>query len=433
MQNKYFKKEIYDDLPDLLKKLVGEFSEREKDVVLLSSLGVLSNCIPNVMGYYDKKKHFSHLYTMVIAPPASGKGSMGYSSILIDKIHQHELNKSRSKIKNWGKEKIGKCPSLDVKILPGNVSSSKFYSHMKENEHGLLIFESEADSISNMLKQDWGNFSDILRKAYHHEKISISREIDDKFIEVESPKLSMVISGTPGQVKPLVLSTENGLFSRFLYYYFDDGIEWKDVTPTDNFTDYTTVFKNSSNDIYELYVELEKVKEPIEFQFTDEQWEKLNCTLKNATTIFLDNGLSSLSSSVFRNGLNLFRIAMVLSVLRNIDTITDNQKLICADIDFEISHSIIKYLLDHVILVSEIFKKDKFGLSVYDLNILSNLPKKFKRDEAIKIAGKLEIKTRTMDGYLKKWKIKNVIKPVKPGYYEKILNNVNIANVAILK
>lgn len=131
---------------------------------------------------------------------------------------------------------------------------------MKNNKHGLLILESEADSISNMLKQDWGNFSDILRKAYHHEKIPISREIDDKFIEVESPKLSMVISGTQGQVKPLILSKESGLFSRFLYYYFDDGVKWKDVTPNGSLVDYTTVFEKTSNDVFKPYNRLEKIE-----------------------------------------------------------------------------------------------------------------------------------------------------------------------------
>jgi hypothetical protein len=161
------------------------------------------------------------------------------------------------------------------------------------------------------------------------------------------------------------------------------------------------------------------MEQPVEFQFTDEQWKKLNCTLKKATTIFSENGLSSLVSSVFRSGLNLFRIAMILSVLRNIDTITDNQKLICADVDFETAHSIIKYLLDHVILVSEIFEKDKFGLSVYELNILSSLPKNFKREEAVKIGKNLDVKTRTMDTYLNKWKTKKALKIVKPGYYEK--------------
>ncbi len=105
IDNKYFKNEVYDELPELLKALVSQFEGREKDVVLLSSLGVLSNCMPNVMGYYDKRKHFPNLYTMIIAPPASGKGSMGYSSILIDKIHQNRLKESRDKIKKWEKEK----------------------------------------------------------------------------------------------------------------------------------------------------------------------------------------------------------------------------------------------------------------------------------------------------------------------------------------
>ena len=424
IDNKYFKDEIYDELPEFFKSFVNQFSEREKDVVLLSSLGVLSNCIPNVMGYYDKKKYFPHLYTMVIAPPASGKGSMNYTSILIQKIHQKTLKDSRELIDKWEKDKKGPEPKLKVKNLPGNVSSSKFYSHMKDDKHGLLIFESEADSISNMLKQDWGNFSDILRKGYHHEKISISRETDDKFIEIDSPKLAMVVSGTKGQVKPLILSKENGLFSRFLYYYFDDGIAWKDVTPSDDFQDYSIPFSESSKKVYKLYETLVNIKEPIEFQLTSEQWKKLNDTLRNATIIFKNNGLNSLVSNVFRNGVNLFRIAMVLSVFRNIDTIDQNQTLICDDKDFEIARLMIKYLLDHAILVSELFDKEKYGLSMYELNVLSNLPVSFKRSEAIEVGEKQDIKPRTMDNYLRKWKKIKVLKTVKTGFYEKQIKNV---------
>ena len=418
-ENKYFKNEIYDDLPELLKPLVSQFTGREKDVVLLSSLGVLSNCMPNVLGYYNNKKHFPHLYTMVIAPPASGKGSMNYTSILIEKIHKKALKESRDKINKWKKESKGQMPKLDVKILPGNVSSSKFYSHMKGDKHGLLIFESEADSISNILKQDWGNFSDILRKAFHHEKISLSREVDDKFIEVDSPKLSMVISGTKGQVKPLILSKENGLFSRFLYYYYDDGIEWKDVTPTDDFVDYSILFDKSSAEVFKLYKTLDKIKEPIEFQLTDEHWKELNSTLKNATLIFKYNGLDTLVSSVFRNGVNLFRIAMILSVIRNIDTIDTAKLLVCDDKDFETAHAIIKHLLDHVILVSELFENEKYGLTVYELHVLSHLPKSFKRSQAIEIGEGLDIKARTIDNYLKKWKKKRVLQTPKTGFYEK--------------
>ena len=301
MVEKCFSKEIYDDLPDLLKGLVHEFDNREKDIVLLSSLGVLSNCMPNVVGFYDRKKYHPHLYTMVIGPPASGKGSMNYASLLIEKVHQKKLKESRDKINLWEKSKKGDRPDLDARVIPGNVSSSKFYSHMKNNEHGLLIFESEADSISNMLKQDWGNFSDVLRKAFHHEKISISREMDDRFIEITAPKLAMVVSGTEGQVKPLILSQENGLFSRFLYYYFNDGVVWKDVSPKEDYLDYSLAFEDASNKILTLYEQLEKLKTPIEFRLTPEQWEKLNSTLETATSIFEKSGLGSLTD--FKNAL----------------------------------------------------------------------------------------------------------------------------------
>ncbi|MEH6764111.1 MAG: DUF3987 domain-containing protein [Aequorivita antarctica] len=424
MEKEYFSREIYENLPDLLQNLVKGFDDREKDIVLLSTMGVLSNCIPNVIGFYGRKKHYPQLYTMIIAPPASGKGSMNYASILIEDIHQKKLEESREKIKFWEKQKKGEKPNIDARIIPGNVSSAKFYSHIKNNEHGLLIFESEADSMSNMLKQDWGNFSDILRKAFHHEKISISREIDDKFIEVTSPKLAMVISGTEGQVKPLILSKENGLFSRFLYYYFNDEVEWKDVTPDEENLDYSIIFKESSSKILRLYEELEKLQKPIEFKLTTAQWEKLNYTLKTATSIFTNTGLTDLIPTAFRNGVNLFRIAMILSVIRKIDSIKDDEILTCNDQDFEIAHSIIKYLLDHVLLVAELFEKDKYGLSVFELNILSNLPKKFKRSEAIDIGEELDIKSRTMDNYLKKWKKKGALKAPKTGFYEQQISTV---------
>ena len=40
------------------------------------------------------------------------------------------------------------------------------YAYMGSSKHGLLIMESEADTMSNMLNNDWSNYSDVLRKAF---------------------------------------------------------------------------------------------------------------------------------------------------------------------------------------------------------------------------------------------------------------------------
>ena len=414
---------VYKNLPELLKSLVVGFSEREKDIVLVSSLAVMSNCMPNIYGVYDGKDNLPHLYLMVIAPPASGKGTMGYSLELIDKIHQKILSDSKLQIAAWKKNKNSdgsSKPSIKVKLLPGNISSSKFYKYLSDSEHGLTIFETEADTLSSMLKQDWGDFSDILRKAFHNEKLSISRATDDYYLEIKHPKLSMVLSGTPGQVKPLIQSTENGLFSRFLFYYFNDIVKWKDVSPSNHNLNHKAIFKSAGNDLYTLYSNLMTLKNKIEFKLSDDQWKKLNADFGDATDVFETNGLGVLKSSVFRIAPIQFRIAMILTVIRNIKSISKHKEITCSDVDFRSSQLLIQYLLNHTIKVSELFEKEKNKLSVIEYSILSKLPKNFKRVDAIKISQKALVKDRTMDNYLKTWCIKKVVRKLSPGYYEKI-------------
>ncbi|WP_292012942.1 DUF3987 domain-containing protein [Chryseobacterium sp.] len=96
MKNRVIEQVIYDNLPEELKKLTENFTGREKDIVLLSSLGVLSTCFPNIKGLYDGDTVYPNLYTLIIAPPASGKGVMNYSRILIEKIHNTILEDSRT-------------------------------------------------------------------------------------------------------------------------------------------------------------------------------------------------------------------------------------------------------------------------------------------------------------------------------------------------
>ncbi|MFN4149911.1 MAG: DUF3987 domain-containing protein, partial [Candidatus Sericytochromatia bacterium] len=210
---------VYQNLPEPLKGITNNFTGRERDIILLSSIGAISACLPKVFGIYDMKKYNTNLYLFIIAPPASGKGIMNWAKKLIDPIHEDIVRESRRKILEFNNssdtDNIPK-PKLKLKIMPGNVSSAKVYSHLEDADDGVVIFESEADSLSNMLKQDWGNFSDLLRKSFHHETISISRQTEDKYYDIKSPQLSIVVSGTPDQVRPLIQSKENGLFSRFI-------------------------------------------------------------------------------------------------------------------------------------------------------------------------------------------------------------------------
>src|SRR5690554_2795318 len=96
MERRHIDKYVYNRLPEDLIKLTEPFESREKDIVLLSSLGVLSSCLPNVNGVYDGDFVYPHLYLMVIAPAASGKGVMNYSRLLIEPIHDKIFKESKT-------------------------------------------------------------------------------------------------------------------------------------------------------------------------------------------------------------------------------------------------------------------------------------------------------------------------------------------------
>lgn len=416
MDNNLLPETVYENLPDSIKELFNHFEEREKDITLLASLTVLSSCIPNVYGIYGNHKVYSNLYLMIIAPPASGKGVMNHTLGLIEKIHLKIYEDSKGARKLAIKDKEKNIPQIQVKTIPANISTAELYSLMNRSNHGNLIFETEADTLSILMKNDWGNFSDVLRKAFHHETISISRKMDDILFVIKEPKLSLAMTGTPNQLKPLIESKENGLFSRFIYYKFDTISEWKHAFSSS--INKSTIFNQTGNEIiFNLYSRLASLNREIEFKLTTEQQDKSQEELKSIHDIILaDNNLSFLSN-VKRHGIIHFRICMILTLLRNEEEIADIVNVECSDIDFEIALTITKTLLRHSYLV---FKSLGIAetLPQVEIDILNKLDSTFERIDVINHGTGLS--TRTLDKKLKEWISKRIIKKLKHGHYEKL-------------
>jgi len=236
---------IFDQLPDILRKGCKAFTDRrERDVFLTGALAVLSGCVPNVTGLYDRALNYPNIFSFIIAPAASGKGAMKYAKMLGDVYHKHLLEESQESFKEYKiqltdyyqslaqykKNKRSTPPEEPIQppfrilFIPANSSSAMVIKHLKDSTGSGIMCETEADTLGNTLKQDWGGYSDLLRKAFHFEKMSYSRKSNEEFFEIDEPRLSVAISGTPKQVLRLIPSTEDGLFSRFLFYVFS--VQW---------------------------------------------------------------------------------------------------------------------------------------------------------------------------------------------------------------
>ncbi len=215
MDTPVFPEKVFTLLPNILKERCEKYNDkREREMFLISSIMAISECLPNVYGIYDQRKVLSNLYAMIIAPPASGKGVVAGSIEYIQPLKdcfalQNEITSLEEGPKN-SKFK----PQKKRLVIPANSSSASFIKKLNAMGGSGIMFETEADSLSSTLKNDCGNYSDMMRKAFHHEPITSGRIDEEASVEIPHPQLSILITGTFDQVRSMKLHDPmNGLQS----------------------------------------------------------------------------------------------------------------------------------------------------------------------------------------------------------------------------
>ena len=430
---------VYDNLPPILFESCQAFKQnRERDVFLTGALAILSGCLPNVTGVYSSNLVYPNLFSFILAPAASGKGSLKFAKALADKYHEKTLASSSEEKKKYeeeladyktlkakGKLKPGKempkHPKFKVVFIPANTSNAKIMQHLEWNNGKGIICETEADTLGQTFKNEWGAYSDLLRKSFHHEKVSKSTKTDGEYIEVNNPQLSVALSGTPKQVFNIITSAEDGLFSRFIFYVFKTDAIWLDPSPKGNTVNLTDYFTTQSYKVLKLVEFYEK--EEMILQLTDEQWERFNpifsSFLEQISTFVSEDALSI----VKRLGLILYRFCMIFTAIRKYDSKDRNKEIYCSDIDFETALALTETYIQHsVIMFNNLPKqgeKGPFKSGENKKKFFEALPVKFQRKEAIEIAKKFNMSERSVDSFLKDCLGKYLLQP-KTGWYEKV-------------
>jgi hypothetical protein len=415
--------DIFDKLPVILKSGCSAFTDnRERDVFLTGALSIISGCLPNVSGVYAQQTIYPNLFCFIIAPAASGKGAMKFSKMLADKEHanmllvsreadktyQAEINEFRNKQRFRKKnDEVGdppEQPPFKVLFIPANASYAKILWHIEQNQGDGIICETEADTMGNVLKQEWGSYSDMLRKAFHHERLSSSKKTNNEYIEVNNPRLSVALSGTPSQVVGLIASSEDGLFSRFIFYAFKVEPVWRDVSPYASNINLTDHFGQLSEQVVTLITFLKQ--NPTVVELSKKQWDRLNTTCGlwlQQVTVF--NGIDS-GSIVKRLGIVMYRIAMIFTALRKFENGDASATVICTDEDFDTALKLAQHYLDHsVFMFHNLPRQDQLNIFKGGSNkqqFYDELPKQFKRAEAIELGKKHGLSERTIDNLLKK-------------------------------
>lgn len=429
----------YSLMPEIIKRGVSCFLDpRERDVFFTGALSILSACIPHVTGEYNRQRVYPNIFSFVIAPPASGKGSLKYSHLLGSVIQSKLLEDSQKQERKYQKElqyykhtkrkknnnpdeDPPKRPAFKVFYIPANSSYAMVINHLNENGGAGVICETEADTMGYILKQDWGSYSDMLRKAFHHETISSSRKMDNQYLEVKNPRLSVALTGTPSQILGLISSADDGLFSRFLFYVYKAKPIWNDVSPQPGLPNLSETFSKLAMDIYHMSILMSDQKSS--FMLTPEQWIKLNESFTHMLCQVTTFNNVNAASIVKRLGLLLYRMAMIFTTLRNYELNIQVKEMICSDQDFDLALRLSKLYLEHSLIIFNSLPKEEnkvmFSEAPNKEAFFNSLPSTFSRADAITQGNQYHLSTRSIDGLLKKL-LESKLKKTGTGLYEKV-------------
>ena len=316
--------------PRMLRQIMAFGQSREqRDVLLLGGLTTLGASLAQTLRFlYGGKWFFSSLQTFVVAPPASGKGVLAWTRMLVQPIHDEiratvaeemkRYKKEMTSFNSLGREKAKaeepEMPLNRMFIFSGNNTGTGILQNIIDSGGVGIICETEADMVSNSIASDYGHWSEVIRCSFDHDPLSYNRRTDREYRELRHSHLSVLISGTPGQVKPLIPSSENGLFSRQMFYYMPRVLPWINQFSLQR-TDTSLEFQKLGKDWIAHLREIQKLG-VISLRLTDAQIVSFNEVFQTLFERSRKGTGNEMNSSVVRMAINIGRILSIVALLR---------------------------------------------------------------------------------------------------------------------
>jgi hypothetical protein len=455
--------------PAFLKRMIDRGdTPAQKDILLLGGITVLGATLnKHLRILYGRKYHYPCLQTFIVAPPASGKGALAWTRRLAEPIHEAMMANYRQRHKAYREEKsrwdsLGKkksdtpepeMPPLKMFLIAGNNSGTGVLENLIEADGIGLICETEADTVSTAIGTEHGHWSDTLRKCHDHERLAFNRRTNREYRECPASYLSVLLSGTPAQVRPLIPSAENGLFSRQLFYRMPPIDEWADQFEQGD-EDMDSLFSDWGRQWKKLVDYLHERVNVIQFHLSDTQKERFNSCFAR---IFGHAGLSygyPMRSSVARIAINICRIASVVAFLRSVESLLIPQAILdsqfsilnCPDLspapeipeenvrdgivpslelridddDFKAVLSLVEPLYRHSAGILSLLPSDEVPRSrtpTPQEALFAALPLSFNRQQALEEAERNNIPTATLDTCLKRMQERGTLEKNGRGEY----------------
>ena len=399
-------------LPTFLEQALSVAPEGEiRDMLLLSLLSNVGYALPAMRMLHGRPHHTysPELLTMIVAPAASGKGIMNYARLLLQAIE----GKNGKKV-----------------YIPANTSASALLKLMSDYDGRGIVFATEMDTLTQTLRAAYGHFGDIVRCIFEHETVSQLRRQNNEFIEIREPRISMLLSGTPNQVSPLLRNRENGLMSRFACYVVNSCIGFNDdvwdVEAEGNIASEAILYDRLATELGDRYLWMSEAGHECFFYLTNAQLKTIKRMFRSEYDVYSGEFSDLFDGTLKRMPVIMKRIGMILTGLRLDMNQPLPERVECSDEDFQTMLLIGHKLLMHAAMVFQMMPElqatpmGEIAGNMLQRQFFEMLPTAFTKQDAVKQAEVLGVPSRTMERWLAKSIQSAEIKRITIGSYQKL-------------
>lgn len=298
---------------------------------------------------YDHKWHTTSFFSIIIAPPSTGKGFVGsYMDLLFEDLRLRDyISQARENIylsflnKKGANDKSPDKPKVSLRIIPPKNSEAEFLEKQSYNcGYHMFTYAAEMDSWAKGVRAAGGNKDDMIRIAWDNEVYGQQFKASNTFKGEVNLYWNVLITGTPKQIEKYFKDVENGLVTRCCFTPIENqefvmAPKWKELTKKDEATirafmkrcdenSYEQPCGIDKSEIYEVQDDAEAFDSKVDWHYRFKEKQEVDMswimpTIDKFQKEQMNKGLKDMDKArdVFRRrvGVRGFRLALLCTQL----------------------------------------------------------------------------------------------------------------------
>lgn len=462
-------------LPQMMNETLSLYDDADIRTMLLAALmATIGSAMSHVRVRHGQRLYSLGIMNLCVGPSASGKGYVGDVASLVDGINKiiceesaqamadhrkrHKRYTRRNSQLNFAAkgdvsnlvdvnniaEEVDEpqAPLRRMHKLPSKTTAANLYRLIYANGENISYLHiPELAELSAANRGSFGDFMYIFLAAQNEEDLHTGRKTDDEDYHIEHTRLALAATGTLSSVREFIPNLEDGLSTRFLYHNLPAKSTIRKEMDEATAEAFRDVYGHHRSVLTAIWKELRPFdgcpeEELPRLVLSDAQREYIDSYYEQMVIfVALTQPDRDLRAPILRSRLNLYRMLMIIVILRRYDEQGCAEGLF-SEQRFTISEDDLRwglaYIFYTVMQTSAIYnrlrreeKEEKTVVYISPLAFVNLLPKQFTTAVALKQGEEMGMKPRTVKKHLHTLCTKGYIGRLRQGVYGKTSRKVS--------